>query len=169
MQVSFQELGEGDMNKVRDIYNFYILNTTATFHTEKISVEELNQSIYIGHPLYKSYLILAHDQVCGFCFLTHFKKRQAYDRTAEISIYLRPEFKAKGIGRQALELLEEQAEKKGIRVIIAVITHENEASIKLFEKTGYEKCAHYKQVGMKFNKLLDVVAYQKILVSRKPV
>ena len=39
--------------------------------------------------------------------------------------------------------------------------HEN--SICLFARCGFEKCAHYKQVGQKFDELLDVVAYQKQL------
>lgn len=163
MDIQFQELNEEGLSKVRDIYNFYILNTTATFHTEKISIEELNESIYIGHARYKSFLIIRDEQVCGFCYLTHYKKRQAYDRTAELSIYLRPEFKAKGIGTRALEFLEEQALENGIKVLVAVITEENETSLKLFEKADYEQCARFKQVGEKFNKLLNVVAYQKFL------
>jgi phosphinothricin acetyltransferase len=50
-----------------------------------------------------------------------------------------------------------------ISVLIGMITGENVASIKLFKACGYEKCAHFKEVGQKFNKLLDVVAYQKII------
>lgn len=162
-RIQFDDLRQEDLSKVKEIYNFYILNTTTTFHTEKVSVKELGQSIYVGHERYKSYIIRSGEKDCGFCFLTHFKKRQAYDRTAEISIYLRPEFKAKGIGQLALRKLEDQAIQGGIKVLIGVITHENEPSIKLFERAGYKKCAHYRQVGMKFNKLLDVVAYQKNL------
>jgi len=35
--------------------------------------------------------------------------------------------------------------------------------IKLFEKCGFEKCGHYKEVGEKFDKILDVVSYEKLL------
>jgi phosphinothricin acetyltransferase len=48
-------------------------------------------------------------------------------------------------------------------VLVGVITAENKQSVSLFEKCGFEKCAHYRKVGEKFNRLLDVVAYQKIL------
>jgi L-amino acid N-acyltransferase YncA len=50
-----------------------------------------------------------------------------------------------------------------MHVLMATICGENDKSIRLFEKNGYFKCAHYKEVEEKFGELLDVVAYQKIL------
>jgi L-amino acid N-acyltransferase YncA len=163
MKIDFEILKEDDLEWVRDIYNFYIENSTATYYTEKISVDELKQFIPVGDKKYKSYLVLAKGEPCGFCYISQYKKRQAYDRTAELSLYLKPEFTGKGIGKVALDFLEKVAKEKGISVLIGIISGDNEKSIKLFEKKGYEKCAHYKQVGEKFNKILDVVSYQKIL------
>ena len=60
-------------------------------------------------------------------------------------------------------MLEKTAFKHGIKVLIGIISGDNQSSIKLFEKCGFEKCGHYKQVGEKFGKILDVVSYQKIL------
>ncbi len=59
--------------------------------------------------------------------------------------------------------METVAHINGISVLVGVITAENKKSALLFEKCGFEKCAHYRKVGEKFNRLLDVVAYQKIL------
>jgi L-amino acid N-acyltransferase YncA len=55
------------------------------------------------------------------------------------------------------------AKGQGIRVLITHSTGDNAASIRMVEKNGYDKCAHYRQVGEKFGQRLDVVAYQKIL------
>jgi len=112
---------------------------------------------------YKSFLISLDDEPCGFCYYAQYKKRQAYDRTAEISLYLKPEYTGRGIGKEVLKHLEKVAKKNGISVLIGIISGDNENIIKLFEKCGYEKCAHYKQIGEKFNKILDVVSYQKII------
>ena len=76
---------------------------------------------------------------------------------------MKPGFKGRGIGKAAVQYLEKLATSIGIRNIIAVITYDNKNSIKLFERAGYEKCAHFKQVGEKFGEILDVVAYQKML------
>lgn len=59
--------------------------------------------------------------------------------------------------------MEEDARKTGvIKVFIGIISVDNSGSVKLFENAGYVKCAHFRNVGEKFGKILDVVAYQKI-------
>lgn len=59
--------------------------------------------------------------------------------------------------------MEEEAKTVGIKVLIGIIAGENKHSINLFSKCEYEKCAHYKQIGEKFGRTLDVVAFQKLI------
>lgn len=157
------ELQEQDFQVVKEIYDYYVLNTTVTFSTQKVSLAELKETIPVGHPKYKSYLIKTNGIVCGFCYLSQYKKRQAYDRTAEISVYLKPEFIGLGIGKQTLAKMETVARENGISVLIGIITAENHQSVGLFEKCGFEKCGHFIKVGEKFGRILDVVAVQKFL------
>ena len=161
----FQKAEEKDLETMLEIYNFYLVTTTATFDHGKISREELLHRIFIGHEKYQTYLIRYHNETAGFCFLTQYRKKEAYDRTAEIGIYLKPEFTGKGIGEIAVAFLEKVAISKQIRVILASISGENTASMKLFQSIGYEQCAHYKEVAEKFGRLLDIVDYEKILVN----
>jgi L-amino acid N-acyltransferase YncA len=163
MKIELIELQEQDLLFVKEIYDWYILNSTATFHTEPITVDELKGIIALGHPKYKSFIIQYDGVSFGYCYISRYKPRQAYDRTAEITIYLKPEHAGKGIGRETMKQLEAIAGEKGIAVLLGIITGENQISIQLFEKCGYEKCAHFREVGEKFNRTLDVVAYQKIL------
>ena len=161
MEVRFEEITEHDLPEVKSIYDWYIEHSTATFHIEPIGIDALKEFIYINHPWYKSYLIYTQGDIAGYCILTNYKKRQAYDRTAEVTIYLKPAFCSRGIGRIALKYLEEKATEAGLKNLIGIIAGDNEGSIALFEKAGYTKCAHFKNVGEKFDKVLDVVAYQK--------
>lgn len=163
MKIQYIVITESDFEFIKEIYNYYILHSTTTYYTERISIEELKEFILPGHKKYKSYIIKVNDNNCGFCYISQFKKRQAYDRTAEVSLYLKPEYTGQGIGKNALRHLEKVASKNNICVLIGIISGDNERSMKLFEKSGYEKCAHLKQVGEKFNKILDVVYYQKII------
>ena len=163
MNIKLVDLQERDFHVVKEIYDYYILNSTATFHTDLISIEELKSVILTGHPKYRSFQIDYEGETCGYCYISQYKKRQAYDRTAEVTIYLKPEYSGKGIGRETLNRLEKIAKSNGICVLIGLISGDNQASIRLFEKCGYEKCAHFKKVGQKFDKILDVVAYQKII------
>lgn len=161
--VTFSPVTESHLDTVREIYDYYILNTTATFHDQPISLPELKEFLYLDSPRYPSFVIENKGDIIGYCFLTRYKKRQAYDRTAEVSIYLRPEYTNRGIGRACLEYLENAARMAGIQVLVGTLCGENQASIRLMEKAGYSRCAHLHHVGEKFGRVLDVVMYQKEL------
>ncbi len=163
MSLEFIDLQEKDFEVVKEIYDYYILNSTATFHIDKVSVQALKETIPVGHPRYKSYLIKYNGNTCGYCYISQYKDRKAYDRTAEVTVYLKPEFTGKGIGKLALKKLEDTARHQDISVLVGIIAGDNGQSIRLFERCGYEKCAHFRKVGEKFDKILDVVAFQKIL------
>lgn len=163
MEIQLVDMSEADFDLVKEIYDHYILNSTATFHIDQISVAELKEYILIGDPKYKSFLIKYESIICGFCYISRFKDRQAYDRTAEVTIYIKPEYTGQKIGTYVLKELEKIAIKNGISVLVGIIGGENNQSIGLFVKSGYEKCAHFRKVGEKFNRILDMVAYQKII------
>jgi L-amino acid N-acyltransferase YncA len=159
--VDLSPVTKEDLAAVIEIYNYYILNSTATFHSEKLTKKDLEEFLFVAHPKYPSFLIKDNNEIIGYCFITQYKKRQAYDRSAELSIYLKPEFTGMGIGPVALSYLEAAAKKAGVHVLVGTLCGENHASIRLLEKSGYSRCAHLKNIGEKFGKVLDVVVYQK--------
>lgn len=166
MNIQLRPIAEKDLPGVKAIYDWYIENSTATFHTEPIGIDQLKSFIYLAHPVYRSYLIYQDNEIAGYCFLTKYKDRPAYDRTAEITIYLDPECQGYGIGTAALSQMIAEAREAGLKNLLGIITGGNEASIRLFERSGFQKCAHFKNVGEKFNQVLDVVAYQ-LEISRQ--
>jgi phosphinothricin acetyltransferase len=159
----FQEAREGHILELLDIYNYYVINTTVTFHSKSLSEEAMRGIVFFENHKYRTFVILKEDSIIGYVLLTQHKSREAYDKTGEVTVYLRPENVGAGIGSLAIKYIEEFARIMGFHTLIATICGENQKSIKVFEVNGYEKCAHYKQVGSKFNQWLDVVAYQKIL------
>jgi len=74
MKIRFEEIKEQDLLEVKHIYDWYIENSTATFHTEPIRIDQLKEFIYVNHALYLSYLIYADDTITGYCYLTNYKK-----------------------------------------------------------------------------------------------
>jgi L-amino acid N-acyltransferase YncA len=163
--LTFQKASENDLEAILDVYNFYITTTTATFDLAPVTAEEFCQRIFINHDKYGVFLIRCGNELAGFCFINQFKRKKAYDRTAETGLYLKPAFTDKGMGREAVAFLEKTALDKQIRVLVTSISAENIASIKLMQKLGYEQCAHYKEVGEKFGRIIDVLDFQKILKS----
>jgi L-amino acid N-acyltransferase YncA len=162
--ISFEKIRDEHLNDVLDIYNYYVLNTTTTFHAHALSLEEMREIVCFNNPIYKTFVILADGSLCGYVILTQHKKREAYNSTAEVTIYLKPEYTGKGLGSKAIRFIESYAKKTNtIHVLVATICGENSKSINLFIHNGYFKCAHFREVGKKFGQLLDVVAYQKII------
>ncbi len=161
-KISFKEADENDLDIILDIYNYYILNTTANYYRKSVSSDILRSHIFINHDRYKTYLVYDQNEFAGFCYLTQFRKKDAYHRTGEIGVYLLPEHTRKKIGEQIITYLESVAKANQFKVIIASISNENTASNKLVQRMGFTKCAHYKEVAEKFGRLLDVIDYQKI-------
>ena len=159
----FQEMKEEYLDKILQIYNHYVLNTTATFHSLPLTREEMREIVFFNNEKYKTFVICEETEVCGYVLITQYKKREAYDGTAEVTVYLKPAFTGKGLGSMAIKHIEEYGKKQRLHVLVATICGQNKESIRLFQNNGYSQCAHYKEVGQKFGQLLDVVAYQKII------
>jgi L-amino acid N-acyltransferase YncA len=165
-QYHFAPLQEAQLSRVRAIYNHYVQNTTATFHINPLSINELRKLLFFNNTKYQTYAICDSHQVCGYVLLTRHKIRAAYDRTAEVSLYLDPANTGRGLGSAALRFIEERARQVRFHVLVASICGENQPSIRLFTKNGYSQCAHYHEVGCKFGRWLDLVAFEKILISQ---
>ncbi|MBL1232674.1 MAG: GNAT family N-acetyltransferase [Vicingaceae bacterium] len=161
MNVSFKSIEKSDLAEVTAIYNYYVENSTATFHLQAVTEQEMEQTLCLGHPVYQSFVILSDDKIAGFCYLGQFRKKEAYDISVEVTLYIKPAFTGKQIGVEVLSFMEKTAKNLGLKNLIGVITSENVGSLKLFERCGYFKCGHLKNIGIKFGRALDVISYQK--------
>lgn len=161
--IRFEEVKEEHLKELLDIYSYYVFNTTATFHDHTVTMEEMKELVIFDNPVYKTFIIKADEVICGYVILTQHKKREAYRKTAEVTIYLKPEYTGKKIGTKAISHIEDYARKVGMHALVATICGQNAKSINLFIHCGYFNCAHYKEVGSKFGQVLDVVCYEKIL------
>jgi L-amino acid N-acyltransferase YncA len=159
----FKEIEDEHLQEVLDIYNYYVINTTISFHTEPISLDEIRENVIFNKSIYKSFIVFKDDKITGYVLVNQHKKKQAYDVSGEVTIYLKPEYVGQGIGGQALTFIEKFAKDKGFHVLIATICKENDNSKYLFEKYGYSQCAYFREVGYKFGRRLDIVTYQKII------
>ncbi|MFC4100492.1 GNAT family N-acetyltransferase [Paenibacillus xanthanilyticus] len=151
------------LTKVHEIYNYYVANTTISFHTAEVTRDEMRANVCHPNPRYKTYVIEVEGEMAGYALFTQHKNKQAYDVTAEVTVYVAPERMGNGIGPAAIMFLEAEARTIGFHTLVATICTENERSIRLFERLGYEKCAHFKEVGYKFGRRLDIASYQKVL------
>lgn len=149
-----------DAHEIKEIYNYYILNSVATFEENPISVEEMKnriQSTIVNFP----WLVYEVDEkIMGYAYAKDWKLRAAYRQSVESSVYLNPEGLNKGVGSLLYNTLIKILVQKNMHIIIGGVSLPNDASIALHEKFGFKKVAHFKEVGFKFEKWVDVGYWQ---------
>jgi len=149
-----------DASAITAIYNYYILNTTITFELYPITrgetIKRMEKLKEVG-----PYLVYEEGgEIIGYAYVSRFRERQAYEHSVESSIYLKNGCGGKGLGTKLYSELLSQVSLQ-CHVIIGGIALPNEASVRLHEKCGFRKVAHFSEVGWKFGRWIDVGFWQK--------
>jgi phosphinothricin acetyltransferase len=160
--LNIRPAAEKDIEAIADIYNDAILNTTATFDTDPKTIED--RLIWFRNHGEMNPVIVAtiNEEVVGWASLSKWSDRSAYDTTAEVSVYVKENFRDQGIGKRLLEVITIEGGNAGLHTIISRITEGNEKSLHLHDILGYEHVGVFKEVGKKFNRYLDVHLLQKV-------
>ncbi len=160
--MNIRNVNSNDAAQIAEIYNYYIKNTHQTFETEPLSADEMQSRISEISEDYP-YLVAEEDgEIYGYAFATQFKMRQAYEFSAEVSIYVKADAKQKGIGTQIYDKLFEELKETDIHAIIAGISLPNDGSVRFHEKLGFTKVAHFREVGYKLGRWVDVGYWELI-------
>lgn len=149
-----------DSDALTAIYNHYVEESTATFDLLPVSSSEIDRLIHEATPHFPFLVYDTGEGIAGYCYAHSWKSKAAYSHTWEITIYLAPEHTGKGIGGALMKQLIDDCRKKGCKVLIADITAENEGSRRFHERFGFTQVSHFRQVGRKFGRWLDVIDYQ---------
>lgn len=150
-----------DLAVINDIYNFYVLTSTATFDIEPLPLEERRRWYEEHGEHYPVVVAEAGGEVIGWCSLSSFRTRPAYRWTAEDSVYIADAWRGRGIGRLLLAEVMGRAKTLGYHAVIARIGDSaNIASCELHRNMGFELVGIEREVGYKFARWLDVVVMQ---------
>lgn len=154
-----------DLAAITAIYQHHVLHGTGTFELEPPSQEDManRRDDVLSKRL--PYLVATEgDQVIGYAYCNWFKPRPAYRFSAEDSIYMAPDALGRGYGRALLAELAAQAERAGVRKLIAVIGDSaNLGSIRVHQSLGFTPVGVLKSCGWKFGQWRDVVLMDKAL------
>ncbi|MFC9917707.1 GNAT family N-acetyltransferase [Agromyces binzhouensis] len=156
----------GDLPAVREIYNYYVANSTVTFDEDTMSLREWKQKYSYLNRLRMPFLVAESPsgQLLGYALVSPWKQKRAYRYTVENSIYLGPAASGKGLGKALLGALIEASKEAGLKEMIAVIADQGaDASIRLHERFGFHEIGRMGRVGFKFDRWLGTVLLQKTL------
>jgi phosphinothricin acetyltransferase len=155
-----------DLGAITAIYNDAIMNTTATFDTDPKSEAEQAEWFARHGGKYPVMVAELDDRVVGWASLSQWSDRCAYADTAEISVYVDEHFRGQGVGKALVNAIVAEGERVGLHTVIARIAEGNAVSIHLHEEAGFETIGVMREVGRKFDQLLDVYMMQKIYPSK---
>ena len=152
-----------DAGTINDIQNHYVVSSTATFHTEPLTLDERlawldNRTS--NHPVT---VAEADGRIVGWGALEVFRGRRAYRHTAEFSVYVHHEWHRRGIGRAIMADLVARARALQYHALVGGCCSESTAVISMLEAMGFDRVARFREVGRKFDRWLDVVFLELVL------
>jgi L-amino acid N-acyltransferase YncA len=146
------------------IYNHYIQNTIITFEEEPVTVTEVAERLALVSSAALPWLVIEDGgQVAGFAYASPWKSRSGYRYSVESTIYLDPARLGLGLGTLLYAALLDDLRQHLLRIVVGGVALPNAASIRLHEKLGFLKVAHFREVGYKFDRWIDVGYWQLTL------
>ena len=154
-----------DLPGILAIYNEAVLNTTASYDYEPGTLE--NRVVWFEDHVRDNFPVFVAvneaGRVVGWSALNRYRDRKGYQFTTENSVYVAADARGRGIGKLLMRPLIDAARERGLHAILAGIDAQNVASIRLHASFGFVKVAHFKEVGFKFGRWLDVVYLELLL------
>jgi L-amino acid N-acyltransferase YncA len=157
-----REAGAGDAAAIAAIYNHYVLHSSISFEEEAVGGDSMAQRIADVQAAGLPWLVAERGGVVlGYAYATKWRVRHAYRFSVESSVYLAAAAAGQGLGSMLYAALLERLRQAGVHLAIGGIALPNAASIALHEKFGFEKVAHFREVGFKFGEWRDVGYWQR--------
>lgn len=163
MQV--RDVAQGDFPAIQSIYARHVLDGLASFEEVPPDVAELRRRFddVAGRGL-PYFVAVGAGAVQGYGYCAPYRARSAYRYALENSVYVRDDFRGRGIGTLLLAALIERCAQLGYRQMIAVIGDSaNTASIALHARFGFLRVGTLRSVGYKFGRWVDSVQMQRPL------
>ncbi len=153
-----------DVSAINAIYNSYVETSPATFDTEPTNdafrLAWFEQRRATGLPVL---VADASGEIAGWCALSDWSPKRAYDTTKDESIYIADHFRGQGVGRALLTAMLEEAKSMGVQVVMAGVVACQQPSLALHRSLGFEQSALNLHMGYKLEAWHDVAYLQRHL------
>ena len=150
-------MDEAHWPDVARIYAEGIETGTATFETDVPCWGRWDSSHLPRHR----FVATRRDEVVGWAAVVPVSDRCVYGGVVEVSVYVGSAARGEGIGRLLLERLVSSTEADGIWTVQAGIFPENDASLRLHERAGFEVVGRRKRLGRLNGEWRDVLLLER--------
>lgn len=159
-----------DAPALREIYLPYVRTTAVTFELTDPSLEEFSERVRTTLERYPYIVAVDEGEIVGFAYAKAFRPRAAYLHSIETSIYMRMDYRGKGVGRRLYETLAKLLMLQNVYNMEACIAHCEPAdeyvpaTSRLFhERLGFRLVGKFTKCAHKFGRWYDMIWMEKIL------
>jgi len=154
-----------DAQKVTEIFNYYILNTNSRFETEVFSVENRMEWMkqFDESTCHKLFVAIEDERVIGFACSQPYRDSDSFSETVEVTIYLKPDIRTKGIGSLLYSTLFDSLSDCGLHRALSGIALPHEASIALHKKFGFTEIGVFNEYAKKNGKYISSIWLEKAM------
>jgi phosphinothricin acetyltransferase len=163
MDFNIRDYSDSDAEAVLDIFNHYATTSMAAYDPEDGLPPQFMSDLLQVIGDYPFVVAQSEGNVVGLAFLHALHPSPVFERTAELTYFIAPDFTRRGLGSLLLDFLEQSARMRGMDCLLASIARPNQASRDFHKAKGFKQCGLLEKVGRKFGRDLDVVYMQKHL------
>ncbi|MGV2939331.1 arsinothricin resistance N-acetyltransferase ArsN1 family A [Mesobacillus sp. LC4] len=162
-KIIIREASPEDVGEILTIYNEGISDRIATLETTTKDKAYMIDWLNKHADRYKVIVAELDGKVIGWASLNPYNSREAYNGVADLSVYIKRDYRGKGIGSKLLTFIESIAKEHGFYKMVLFTFAFNELGQGLYRKKGYREVGVFQNQGMLDGKFVDVMAMEKLL------
>jgi len=161
--VTVRRSDPADLPRIAAIYDEQVATAVSTFDLEPAPLSYWQARLASAERGDHVLVAEVDGAVRGFAYSSSYRPRPAYARTREVSVYLDPEARGQGLGRELYDELLARLRADGVHVALAVVATPNPSSEALHRACGFEQVGVLPEVGSKFDRWVDTALYALVL------
>ena len=152
-----------DADAICRIYNHYVTDTIVSFEETPVAAAEMALRITDLTRTHPWYVYEESGRVVGYAYAGPWRTRAAYRDAVESTVYVESGLVGSGIGSKLYDALIPELRRRSFHCAMGGIALPNTASVALHEKKVFIKVAHFREVGWKFQRRIDVGYWELVL------
>lgn len=153
---------EVDVAAVASILNESIATRDATLMLEPVSDSTIRDWLANFNDREALYVLEEAEVVVGWGIIRRYSDREGYRLTCETSVFLRRSERGRGLGSLIQRILMSRCRELGYHHLVAKIFADNETSIRLHKRLGYEMVGVQREIGIVESRWQDVAILQYV-------
>ncbi|HVB09490.1 MAG TPA: arsinothricin resistance N-acetyltransferase ArsN1 family A [Bacillota bacterium] len=163
MEIAVRPAVAADAAAMALIYNQGIEDRVATFETELRTAEERTQWLREHGGRYPVVVAKAGGEVVGWASASQYRPRACYNGIGEFSVYVRRDWRGRGVGAAAIQGLIEACRAQGLWKLVSRVFDFNHGSRALCRKMGFREVGVYERHGQLDGRWCDCVIVERLL------